>query len=73
MSAVTLIARETFPYAGLIVRRGERFIASHEDARVLGIIGRADRAPEGEPEPDTAVVTAPVRRRYQRKDLIAEG
>jgi hypothetical protein len=45
LQTVTVVARETFPYAGITRYRGERFDASVEDARILKLAQRVEDAP----------------------------
>ncbi len=42
MQMVTVVARETFPYAGVTRYVGDAFEATVEDARVLTLIGRVE-------------------------------
>jgi hypothetical protein len=64
-----VVARETFPYAGIIRRPGETFdTESAEDARVLRLAGLVD-APLETPAPvDDAsdLLPAPTRRQARR-------
>jgi hypothetical protein len=75
---VTVTARESFNYAGIDREKGQSFEASPEDARILRLIGKVDDAPSDVPaapfvdEHDADAATVPARRRYQRKDIVAE-
>lgn len=73
---VTVIARETFPYAGVTRYKGNSFEATAEDARILGLMGRVEvksapvhlETPASDDEPEER-----PRRTYRRKDLTAEA
>lgn len=50
MSKVDLIATKSMRYGGRALTVGEPFQASRRDARTLGAIGKAEAAPEVDPE-----------------------
>lgn len=50
MSKVDLIATKAMRYGGRALTVGEPFQASRRDARTLGAIGKAEAAPEVDPE-----------------------
>lgn len=82
MKMVTVVARETFPYAGITRYAGASFDATTEDAKTLLLIGRVDRprtarAAEIEPSihddtPDVPAEAPTVRRQSRRKDIVPE-
>lgn len=73
MHTVTVIARDTFPYAGITRFAGDVFHASAEDARVLALIGKVDQAPSmDELDASEDVVPHTPRRRLRRKDIVPE-
>lgn len=72
----TVVARETFPYAGITRRKGTRFEASEEDARILGLAKKADPVEDSTTpavlDDETALVEPRVKRTYRRRDLTVE-
>lgn len=79
MDTITVVARETFPYADVIRRAGDVFEATTDDARILQLIGKVT-LPEDAPAAVTKDQAAesgeiePVakKRTYRRRDLVAE-
>lgn len=73
----TVVAREALTYAGIEHPRGAVFEATDEDARILCLIGKADRWSAETLTDDAAASStgegvASPKRRYRRKDLVAE-
>ncbi len=57
---VTVVARETFPYAGIPRAVGDVFDVSREDARILSLMGKIDK-------PDTLSSDVIPQRRRRRE------
>ncbi len=66
---VDLIARRPFMYAYRRIMRGQAFVASDADAKILELIGHAEPTPLAA-RPD---VSAPDNRDYVNKDREAEA
>lgn len=77
-----LTATQSFPYDGRQLRAGDEFEASARDAEVLMRAGRAEASAasskpaeteaEAAPAEEEAALLAKPRRRYKRRDLMAE-
>ena len=65
---VTVVARETFPYAGITRYVGDAFAATADDASILSMIGRIDVIDPQDAPPVSAVHTRARRRREQTSD-----
>lgn len=67
MNPVTVIARETFPYAGIMRSVGKSFEAAPNDARLLVLMGKVSL--ESDAVETTTEEVAPVRRVSRRRRL----
>jgi len=67
MEMVIVVARDTFPYAGITRHPGDTFEASTGDARLLSLIGRVDLAEVLSADP------VPTPRARRRRDQTADG
>lgn len=81
MSTVRLIATKDYTYAGRSLKAGDPFEASEKDANLLTLIGNAKEAPTksyrtkvSEPPvlDESQDVASPSKRKYLRRDLVAE-
>lgn len=68
MNPVTVVARETFPYAGIMRSVGKSFEAAPDDARLLVLMGKVSLESADAVETTTEEV-APVRRVSRRRRL----
>ncbi len=78
METVSLVARSACVYDGQPIKRGQKFLATAEDARLLTLIKLADPV---EPKPVKEVSVAPLtdeadtpapKRTYRRRDMTPE-
>lgn len=70
MARVDVTAKAGCIYDGVPRPEGEVFDCDLRDAKVLRMIGKVEFEGEAEEEPPAA--TTKPKRRYQRKDLVAE-
>lgn len=75
MQTVRVVARESFPYAGIVRSVGESFDATDDDARILTLIGKVGlvqplvSVPIHDELGDDHDGVAPRRRRVRRQSI----